>query len=43
LETDWIAMGAAYMVLAAATAVTVVALAWSIARLDVQRLLRIAE
>jgi len=43
LETDWMAMGVAYLVLAAATAVTVVALAWSISRLDVQRLLRIAE
>ena len=43
LETDWMAMGVAYMVLAAATAVTVAALAWSISRLDVQRLLRIAE
>ncbi len=43
LETNWLAVGTAYLVLAAATAVTVVALAWAISRLEVQRLLRVAD
>ena len=40
LATNWLALGVAYTVLAAATAATVVALAWAISHLDVQRLLR---
>jgi len=40
LATNWLALGVAYTVLAAATAATVMALAWAISHLDVQRLLR---
>ena len=40
LETNWIALGVAYGILVAAAIVTVVALAWAISRLDIQRLLR---
>ncbi|MEE8443051.1 MAG: FtsX-like permease family protein [Dehalococcoidia bacterium] len=43
LETNWLAVGISYLVLAAATGVTVVALAWAISRLEVQRLLRVAD
>ena len=43
LQNNWPALGLAYLVLAAATSVTVAGIAWSIRRLQVQRLLRIAE
>ena len=41
LETNWSTLGLAYAILMAATAATVVALAWAISRLDLQRLLRV--
>jgi hypothetical protein len=41
LETNWSTLVLAYAILAAATAATVVALAWAISRLDIQRLLRV--
>ncbi len=43
LQNNWSALGLAYLSLAAATLVTVVALAWTFGRLEVQRFLRVAE
>ena len=40
LETNWLAVAGAYLVLGLAALVTVAALAWAIAHLEVQRLLR---
>ena len=40
LQTNWVALGAAYGVLGVATIITVVVLAWAISRLEIQRLLR---
>jgi hypothetical protein len=40
LQTDWMALGIAYAIIILAALTTVIALAWAIARLDIQRLLR---
>ena len=40
LETNWLAMAAAYSILAAAALGTVGILAWAISHLDIQRVLR---
>ena len=41
LETNWSALVVAYSVLGAATAVTVLALAWSISKMELQRVMRV--
>ena len=41
LETNWSALGLAYAFLGGATVATVVALAWAISHLEIQRLLRV--
>jgi hypothetical protein len=43
LENNWAALVAAYAVLAVTAGVTVVALTWAIGRLELQRILRVAE
>ncbi len=41
LETNWSALLVAYSVLGAATAVTILALAWSISKMELQRVMRV--
>ena len=43
LQNNWLAVGLAYLVLTASALVTVAALAWAIARMDVQRILRVVD
>ncbi len=43
LQNNWLAVGLAYLVLAASAFVTVAALAWAIGRMDIQRILRVVD
>jgi hypothetical protein len=43
LQNNWLAVGLAYLVLAASALVTVASLAWAIGRMDIQRILRVVD